>query len=83
MEIILSVLFIIGFILFVRAQEVSAFRKIHCEKANNDKFMNDLSQSQVNYNIMSGKYNKPVAANKSNKDTWEDFKKRHPHGSWN
>lgn len=53
MEIILSVLFIIGFILFVRAQEINAFHKIDCEKVNNDKFMNDLSQSQVNYNIMS------------------------------
>lgn len=58
MEIILSVVFIIGFILFVRAQEISAFHKIDCEKANNDKFINDLSQSQVNYNIMSGKYDK-------------------------
>ncbi len=36
----------------------------------------------MNQNILNGKYNAPAAPIKSN-DTWEDFKKRHPHGSWN
>lgn len=58
MEIILSVLFIIGFIIYCNAKEASAYRQVDWKKANNDKFMNDLSQSQVNYNIMSGKYDK-------------------------
>lgn len=83
MEIILSVLFIIGFILYVNATETKAFRNVDWGKVNNDKYMNNLSNSQVNQNIMGGKYNKSETANKSSEDTWEEFKKRHPHGSWN
>lgn len=83
MEIILSILFIVGFILYIRAKEASAFRNVDWGKVNNDTIMNDLSKSQVYSNIMSGKYNKPVVKNKSSDETWEDFKKRHPHGSWN
>ncbi len=83
MEIILSVLFIIGFIFYCNAKEASAYRKVDWGKVNNDKLMNDLSKFQVNQNIMSGKYNKPATSSKSSDDTWEDFKRRHPHGSWN
>lgn len=83
MEIILSALFIIGFIFYCNAKEASAYRKVDWRKANNDKLMNDLSNFQVKQNIMSGKYNKPATSSKSSDDTWEDFKRRHPHGSWN
>lgn len=83
MEIILSVLFIIVFIHYINAKEANAYRQVDWGKANNDKLMNDLSNFQFNQNIMSGKYNKLTTATKSNDDTWEDFKKRHPHGSWN
>lgn len=83
MEIILSVLFIIGFIIYCNAKEASVYRQVDWKKANNDTLMNNLSKSQMNQNIMSGKYNKSEAANKSSEDTWEEFKKKHPHGSWN
>lgn len=87
MEIILSVLFVFGFILYFKAKDVSACNysqshQIDWGKVNSDRAVNDLSNYQVNQNILNGKYNAPAANTKSN-DTWEDFKKRHPHGSWN
>ena len=83
MEIILSVLFIIGFILYCNAKEANAYRQVDWGKVNDDRIKNNLSRSQVNQNIMSGKYNKSATTNKNSDDTWEDFKRRHPHGSWN
>ena len=87
MEIILSVLFILGIWAYFkiqdgRASNYSQAHSIDWGKVNSDRAINDLSNSQVNQNILNGKYNKPTEAANSN-DTWEDFKKRHPHGSWN
>lgn len=88
MEIIFSVLFILGIVAYFKVQDgracnYSQSHKIDWEKVNDDRAVNDLSNFQVNQNIMSGKYNKSATTNKSSNDTWEDFKKRHPHGSWN
>lgn len=88
MEIILSILFILGIVAYfkiqgARACNYSQTHRIDWGKANNDRTMNDLSNSQVNQNILNGKYDKPVVNNKSSDDTWEDFKRKHPHGSWN
>lgn len=88
MEIILSILFIIGLILYCNAKEANAYRQVDWKKANNDKLMNDLSKSQMHKNIMSGKYNggkiMTQSEIKASQDAaWEDFKRRHPHGSWN
>ena len=88
MEIILSALFIFGFIFYFKAKDVKAHNysqshTIDWGKVNNDRAINDLSNYQVNQNILNGKYNASATANKSSNDTWEDFKRRHPHGSWN
>ena len=88
MEIILSVLFLLGIWGYSKIQEVkscnySNSHQIDWGRVNSDRALNDLSNSQVNHNILSGKYNKTATANKSSNDTWEDFKRRHPHGSWN
>lgn len=88
MEIILSILFILGIWAYFKVQDVKACNysqshQIDWGKVNSDRTKNNLSNSQVNQNIISGKYNKPATATKSSNDTWEDFKKRHPHGSWN
>lgn len=88
MEIILSLLFILGIVTYFKVQDAKAcnYSKVHridWGKVNNDRVMNDLSNSQVNQNILNGKYNAPAATTKSSNDTWEDFKRRHPHGSWN
>ena len=93
MEIIFSVLFLFGFWLYYRCIDNNASN--HCNshnvdwsKVNNDRTMNNLSNSQVNRNISKGKYdsgkimtNAEIKANQN--ATWEDFKKRHPNGSWN
>ena len=88
MEIILSVLFLLGIWAYFKIKDVNACNysqshQIDWGKVNHDRAINDLSNSQVNQNILNGKYNKPAAVNKSSNDTWEDFKRRHPHGSWN
>lgn len=86
MEIILSILFLVCIWGYFKLKNRRAIN--HCKthnvdwgKVNNDRIMNDLSQSQINQNIISGKYDTHMANIKN--DTWEDFKRRHPHGSWN
>ena len=88
MEIILSILFILGILAYFKVQDgrvgnYSQSHQIDWGKVNSDRAINDLSNSQVNQNILNGKYNRSITANKSSDDTWEDFKRRHPHGSWN
>ena len=88
MEIILSVLFILGIWAYFKAQDAKACNysqshQIDWGRVNYDRAINDLSNSQVNQNILNGKYNKPATTTNSSNDTWEDFKRRHPHGSWN
>ena len=88
MEIIATILLIVGLWIFYKIGEIKACNysqshQIDWEKVNHDRAINDLSNSQVNQNIINEKYNKPVSANKSSNDTWEDFKRRPPHGSWN
>lgn len=93
MEIILSVLFLLGFYLYYRwldgkTSEYCNSHSVDWRKENEDRIMNNLSNSQVNRNILNGKYNsgkiKTVTEIKREQNaTWEDFKKRHPHGSWN
>lgn len=85
MEIILSVLFILGIWVYFKTQETKACNysqshQIDWGTVNSDRVLNDLSNSQVNQNIISGKYN-VHSINKNN--TWEEFKRKHPHGSWN
>ncbi len=63
MEIIASILFLIGIWAFYIFQETKACNysktpQIDYGKVNNDRIMNDLSNSQVNRNILNGKYNK-------------------------
>lgn len=93
MEIILSVLILVGFWMFHRDLEKGVSN--HCNnynvdwgKVNEDRIMNDLSGNQVNMNISTGKYdagrirtNEEIKA--SQKADWEEFKKRHPNGNWN
>lgn len=93
MEIIISILFLLGFWLYYRCVDNNASNycsnyNIDWQKVNEDRIMNNLSNSQINRNISSGKYdsgkimmNKEVKANQN--AVWEDFKKRHPNGSWN
>ena len=88
MEIILSVLFILGFVIYFKSHDIKACNysqshTIDWGKVNSDRAINDLSNYQINHNILNGKYNKSAIINKSSNDTWEDFKRRHPHGSWN
>lgn len=61
MEFLLSILFIGGFILYGKIQDWNA--DSHCNtyqvdwgKVNDDRRMNNLSDTQVNKNIASGKY---------------------------
>lgn len=87
MEIILSALFLVVIWACCKAQGVKAHNysqshQIDWGKVNSDRVVNDLSNSQVNQNILGEKYNAISSSNNSN-DTWEDFKRRHPHGSWN
>lgn len=93
MEIIFSVLFLLGFWLYYRSIDHNASN--HCntysvdwKKVNEDRIMNNLSDSQVNRSISRGKYdagtimtNADIKA--SQNATWEDFKRRHPNGKWN
>lgn len=65
MEIILSVLFIAGIVGWFKLQDSRASShlntyvgKIDYGKMNDDRIMNDLSNSQVNQNIINGKYDK-------------------------
>lgn len=63
MEIILSILFLIGIWAYFKNQDTKAcnYSKSHqidYGKVNTDRIMNDLSNSQVNHNILSGKYDK-------------------------
>lgn len=65
MEIILSVLFITGIIGWFRLQDCRTSNylnthvgKVDYGKMNEDRIINDLSNSQVNQNILSGKYDK-------------------------
>lgn len=93
MEIILSALFLLviwGYFkhLDAKACNYSQSHQIDWGKVNHDRTINDLSNSQVNKNIISGKYNngriRTQAEIKASQDVaWEDFKRRHPHGSWN
>lgn len=63
MEIIASVLFLIGIWAYFKVKNVkvcnySQSHQIGYGKLNNDRIMNNLSNSQVNNNILSGEYNK-------------------------
>lgn len=65
MEIILSVLFIAGIVGWFKLQDSRASShlnthvgKVDYGKMNDDRIMNDLSNSQVNQNIINGKYDK-------------------------
>ena len=65
MEIILSALFILGIVSWFKLQDGRASNhlnshagKIDYGKMNEDRILNDLSNSQVNQNIISGKYDK-------------------------
>lgn len=93
MEIIFSVLFLLGFWLYYKCVEESAIDycnkyEVDWGKVNEDRTKNNLSNSQIDRNISLGKYgsgrimtNAEIKAKQT--AAWEDFKKRHPHGSWN
>lgn len=63
MELFLTILLILGMILYSKYHDLRA--TIHCNqydvdwgKADNDRLMNNLSQDQLNKNIAAGKYDK-------------------------
>lgn len=65
MEIILSILLIVGIWGYFKNIENNASKhlnthvgKIDYGKMNTDRIMNDLSNTQVNQNIINGKYDK-------------------------
>lgn len=63
MNIILSILFIFGICGYFKVQDAkvcnySRSHNIDWGKVNTDRTINDLSNSQVNQNILNGKYNK-------------------------
>lgn len=65
MEIILSILLIVGIVGWFKLQDGRANNhlnnhvgKIDYGKMNKDRIMNDLSNSQINQNIIKGKYDK-------------------------
>lgn len=65
MEIILSVLFIAAIIGWFKLEDDRASNhlnthagKVDYGKMNEDRILNDLSNSQVNQNIIDGKYDK-------------------------
>lgn len=93
MEIIASIILIIVIIGWPKLQNSRVCNycnshEVDWGKVNNDRIMNNLSNSQVNKNILSGKYGsgriKTQAEIKAEQEAiWEDFKRRHPHGKWN
>lgn len=63
MEIILSVLFLLGIWAWSKLQDnrtcnYTNSHRIDYGKMNDDRLLNDLSNSEVNRNILSGKYDK-------------------------
>ena len=61
MEIILSILFVLGIVAYFKYQDGKA--TVHCNtyeidwgKVVEDRTMNNLSNTQINRNIASGKY---------------------------
>lgn len=65
MEIILSILFIVGIWGWFKLQDSKTSNylnthvgKVDYGKMNDDRIINNLSNSQVNQNILSGKYDK-------------------------
>ena len=65
MEIILSILFILAIVGWFKLQDArdsnhlnTHVGKIDYGKMNEDRLVNDLSNSQVNQNIIDGKYDK-------------------------
>lgn len=89
MEIILSILFLFGIWAYFKAQETKAINhsstyRIDYGKLNDDRIRNDLSNSQVNKNISSGKYDtgerhKTAAEIRAEqKASWEQYKKDNP-----
>lgn len=65
MELFLSILFILGFIIYYKIKDIDTcnynkYHKIDWGKVNTDKIVNNLSNSQVNSNILNGKYDIPT-----------------------
>ena len=61
MELVLGILFIVGIIIYTKIQDEKA--AYHCNtyevdwgKVNEDRIMNNLSETQINKNISLGKY---------------------------
>ena len=93
MEIIFSVLFLFGFLVYYKSVDKRA--SDHCntynvdwKRVNNDRIKNNLSNSQINRNVSQGKYDSGKIMNDADikavhNSVWEDFKKKHPNGSWN
>lgn len=89
MEIILSILFLVGIWAYIKAQGIKACNhsntyRIDWGKVNDDRRMNNLSETQVNKNIYAGKYDygekfmteEEIRA--ENNAAWEKYKKDHP-----
>lgn len=51
-------------------------------KMSEDRILKGMSQRDIYKKQCQGGYDVPDKKVNS-KDAWEDFKKRHPHGSWN
>lgn len=51
-------------------------------KMSEDRILKGMSQRDIYKKQNQGGYDIPDKKVNS-KDAWEDFKKRHPHGSWN
>lgn len=89
MEIILSILFLVGIWAYFRAQEAKACQhynnyRVDWGKVNDDRIRNNLSQSQLNKNISNGKYDTgkrfktESEIRAEQKASWEKYKKDHP-----
>lgn len=88
MEIILTIILIVSIWIYGKVQELKATNycnsyHIDWGKVNNDRIMNNLSNSQVNKNIINGKYDKgrlltEAEIKAEQKASWEKYKKDHP-----
>lgn len=93
MEIIFSIFLLLGSCFYYRCIDNKASDhcntyKVDWKKVNEDRIMNDLSGSQINKNITSGKYDSgkimtQTEIKASQNAIWEDFKNRYPNGKWN
>ena len=57
-------------------------KKTDWQAVGNDRILRGMSDIDIYRKMNRGGYDIPNKS-KSNKEEWEDFKRRHPNGNWN